>query len=290
MADGRIRHSAHSVPGGRWQSGRVTIESVATVRVGGQALTDGVLMRSPLAWAVARTDGTVEVGSVTPGRFARVPVVRVLGSLLPALGLGLRAMARGRSGDRSRRTGIAVVAALVGTMFLSPLLPSTPSPLQSAALALTTIVAMRLLAPRSLWRFHGAEHKAVSAYEAGVDVDDTAGAMAAPRVHPRCGTNLVALLIVPLALLSHLPGVLQLAAALALLGAAAELLTLSARFPSSLATRALLAPGLVLQRLATTSEPAFAEQAVACRALAVCLAEHHRLSATAAAFGHLTPA
>jgi uncharacterized protein YqhQ len=255
-----------------------------SVRVGGQALTDGVLMRSPLAWAVARTDGSVEVGSVTPTRWSRVPVVRVLTSLLPALGLGLKAMACGRSGNRSRRTGLFVVVALVGTMFLTPLLPSTPSPVQSAGLALATIAAMRLLAPRSLWRFHGAEHKAVTAYEAGVDVGDTEGALRASRVHPRCGTNLVALLLVPLALLSHLPGLLQVVAALVLLGIAAELLTVSARFPSSPATKVLLAPGLVLQRYATTSEPTFDEQAVACRALAACLAEHARLDSPAELF------
>jgi uncharacterized protein YqhQ len=255
-----------------------------SVRVGGQALTDGVLMRSPLAWAVARTDGSVEVGSVTPTRWSRVPVVRVLTSLLPALGLGLKAMACGRSGNRSRRTGLFVVVALVGTMFLTPLLPSTPSPVQSAGLALATIAAMRLLAPRSLWRFHGAEHKAVTAYEAGVDVGDTEGALRASRVHPRCGTNLVALLLVPLALLSHLPGVLQVVAALVLLGIAAELLTVSARFPSSPGTKVLLAPGLVLQRYATTSEPTFDEQAVACRALAACVAEHARLRSPAELF------
>lgn len=262
-----------------WHGGGVRSASAASVRVGGQALVDGVLMRSPRAWAVARLDGTVEVGPVDESRWSRVPVLRVVASLLPALGLGLRAMAGRRGGGRARRTGLVLVVVLVAATFLTPLLPASPTPLESIAVALATIGAMRMLAPRALWRFHGAEHKAVAAYEAGVAADDVAGALGATRVHPRCGTNLVALLVVPLALLGHLPGAVQVVVALVLLGAAAELLTMSARFPDSLATRALLAPGLLLQRVATTSEPRFAEQAVACRALAACLAEHHRRAA-----------
>jgi uncharacterized protein YqhQ len=188
---------------------------------------------------------------------------------------------------RARRKGAVVLALLLAATFVSPLLPSSPTPLQSVAVATLTIVAMRLLAPRSLWRFHGAEHKAVAAYEAGVAADDVAGALRASRVHPRCGTNLVALLVVPLAFLTHLSGALQVVAALVLVGTAAEVLTLTARFPHARATRVLLAPGLALQRTATTSEPTFAEQAVACRALAACLDEHRRLAAgTDAAFGH----
>lgn len=256
--------------------------SGVAVRVGGQALVDGVLMRSPRAWAVARVDGTVETGPVPPSRWQRVPVLRVVTSLLPALGLGLRAMAGRRGTGRARRKGLVVVAVLLAATFLSPLLPASPSPLQSVAVAFATIAAMRLLAPRSLWRFHGAEHKAVAAYETGADVDDVGAALEASRVHGRCGTNLVALLVVPLALLGHLPGALQVVVALVLLGTAAELLTLSARFPDSLATRVLLAPGLVLQRAATTAEPTFAEQAVACHALAACLEAHERSTRSAA--------
>lgn len=248
----------------------MTLESRATVRIGGQALVDGVLMRSPRAWAVARLDGSVETGPVTPSRWHGVPVVRVVTALVPALGLGLRALA-GRRGSTARRKGLVVVAFLLAAAFVTPALPPAPTPVLSLVLASVTIAGMRLLAPRALWRFHGAEHKAVAAYEAGLAPTDVAGALRASRIHPRCGTNLVALLVVPLAFLGHLPGPLQFVAALALLGVAAELLTLSARFPSSVATRALLAPGLVLQRAATTSEPTFAEQAVACRALAACL-------------------
>src|ERR1700694_5715676 len=67
------------------------------VRVGGQALPDGVLMRTDRAWAIARADGSVHSGAVPPQHFARIPVLRVLTGLGPALLLGLR------GGDRTVR-------------------------------------------------------------------------------------------------------------------------------------------------------------------------------------------
>ena len=246
--------------------------SAAPVRVGGQALPDGVLMRSPRAWAVARADGSVEVGPVSPGRFGRIPVLRIVASLVPALGLGIKAMA-GRP-----RKGAVVLGLLVAATFLGPALPSTPSPAVSLALAALTIAALRLAAPRSLWRYHGAEHKAVAAFEVGAAPSDVAAALAAPRVHARCGTNLVALVAVPAAFVGHLPAVWQGVIVLATIGAAAELITLTTRRPASLLSRLVLLPGVLIQRHATTAEPTAFEQTVACRALTACLDEHARLS------------
>ena len=243
------------------------------VRVGGQALPDGVLMRSPRAWAVARADGSVEVGRVAPGRLARIPVLRIVAALLPALALGIRTMA-GRP-----RKGAVVLGLLLAATFLGPALPSTPSPGLSLALAAGTLAALRLAAPRALWRYHGAEHKAVAAYEVGAAPHDVAAALAAPRIHARCGTNLVALVAVPAAFVGHLPALWQAVVVLATVGAAAEVLTLTTRRPTAWLSRAVLLPGVLIQRHATTAEPTAVEQAVACRALAACLDEHHRLVA-----------
>src|SRR5437763_8164607 len=64
-------------------------------RVGGQALADGVLMRTSHAWAVARAGGSVEVGPFPKAHLTKVPVVRVLAGLGPALAMGVRALANG---------------------------------------------------------------------------------------------------------------------------------------------------------------------------------------------------
>src|SRR5215472_8559142 len=72
-----------------------------SVRVGGQALPDGVLMRTERAWAIAHADGRVLTGTLPPPRWKRVPVVRVLAALIPAMALGLGIVP---GAERRRRT------------------------------------------------------------------------------------------------------------------------------------------------------------------------------------------
>jgi CBS domain-containing protein len=65
-----------------------------------------------------------------------------------------------------------------------------PEPLEAAAALTLFLVALRL---SPLAGFHAAEHQTVNAIEQGepLDVESVSGM---PREHPRCGTNLVALL------------------------------------------------------------------------------------------------
>ena len=53
---------------------------------------------------------------------------------------------------------------------------------------------------KTVWRFHGAEHKAVNAYEAGADPIDIEAVATYSRIHDRCGTNLIAIMFVVLML------------------------------------------------------------------------------------------
>ncbi|MGH9179355.1 MAG: DUF1385 domain-containing protein [Acidimicrobiales bacterium] len=266
--------------------------SATAVRIGGQALTDGVLMRTSRAWAVARDDGSVEVGEMPPGRLARIPVVRVVVGLVAGMGLavGRGLLGRGsavRRSPASRRRNLRFLWVLAGVeaagLAVSSAVGGRDLPAWGTVLvALVPWVAafalLRLAAPASLWRYHGAEHKAVAAHEAGLGMDDLAGVLAAPRVHDRCGTNLVVLAMVGGLALAGLPSVLQVPAFLVLLGTCAEAVTLAARRPRSRSSRLLLGGGRALQRWVTTSEPTPEEQAVGCRALAACLAHHHSLA------------
>lgn len=261
------------------------------VRPGGQALADGVLMRTKLAWAIARADGSVESGPMPRNPFARVPALRILAGLGSGLKLGVgRGFIKGRAeaGNRRFLIVLAVVEiSAVGLLFASePLAGEFAAPVQalvSVAAAGVSLWLLRRVAPASLWRYHGAEHKAAAAFEQGAPASDVEAAMAASRLHPRCGTNL----LVPLAAagfaLSALPVVAQLLAGALALGLVAEGLTLAARKPGAWWGRLLLAPGLFLQKHITTDEPTFAEQAVACRAMEACLVLHHEIEAEAVA-------
>ena len=123
-----------------------------------------------------------------------------------------------------------------------------------------------------LWRYHGAEHKAVNAYEAGADLGDVALVSRYSRIHDRCGTNLVAIMVVlslaylPLAQL--LPGsTFSFAYSLLAVTLAFELFRLVTGRPQAGACRAVLFVGRTLQRVLTTREPEARQLEVACRAL-----------------------
>ena len=270
-----------------------------TVKVGGQALADGVLMRTSRAWAIARADGSVEAGPIAPSPFARIPVLRVIGALGGALKLAVSRGLLGRGADgaatpkntaakRLNRRLLIILAVLEAVALAFALTIEGDLPTSGlAGIAATvapwaiTLAAMRLATPKALWRYHGAEHKAVSAYEQGADMADTAATLrAGQRVHDRCGTNLVFILLAAtVAARGHVTGLLQVPMFLAFVGVAAEAITLAAKRPQNPAARLLLVGGKALQRYVTTAEPTAAEQKTANLALTACLVEHARVVA-----------
>lgn len=267
------------------------------LRAGGQALADGVLMRTERAWAIARLDGAVESGPLPVNRFAAIPVLRVLAGLGGALKLGIvkGMLRRGAGADArvrgSRRANRRFLFALVGAevvvgglgLWLDRFdLPQWGTALLTLLPWMAVLAVMRLATVPSLWRFHGAEHKAVSAHEQSVDLSDTDAVLACPRVHNRCGTNLVFLLAIVSVAMTQVPAAVQIPLFLVTLGATVELVSLAARWPRFLASRLVLSGGRMLQRVVTTAEPTPAEQAVACRALSAALATHAELEAAEA--------
>ena len=260
------------------------------VRPGGQALADGVLMRTKLAWAIARADGSVETGAMARTPLGKVPGLRVLAGLAGGLRLGVgRGFFQGRAHRGNRRFLIVLAATEVvalGLLFgLGPVAQDLSAPAASAVSLVAGAVALAIVrraAPASLWRYHGAEHKAAASFEAGADPTDVDAAMTMTRLHPRCGTNLLVPLAVVGIALSGLSSAAQLLGGVASLAFVAEALTLAARSRRSLWARALLAPGLFLQRYVTTAEPTREEQAVACNAMAACLEAHARVLEPAA--------
>src|SRR5439155_16750975 len=209
------------------------------IRPGGQALVDGVFMRTARAWAIARIDGSVEVGPMPPNRAQRVPVVRVLVGLVAALRLaiGRGMLRRGRTRAANRRLLLALVAAEVATVLVAmaggSLAGALWPVLANGAAVVVALVALRVVAPASLWRMHGAEHKAVAAYEVGLDLSDLDAVLGAPRVHDRCGTNVVFLMVGAGVPLLWLPGMVQAPAFLLALAVAAEVVTSAAGRPGA---------------------------------------------------------
>jgi uncharacterized protein YqhQ len=120
-----------------------------------------------------------------------------------------------------------------------------------------------------VFEYHGAEHKTIAAYEHGEDLV-AERIQRYPKEHVRCGTNfLIIVMIVTIFVftLFGTPGIVwrivsRLIAIPLIAGLAYEALRLGARFPDSLVMRALMAPGIWLQKI-TTQAPDDDEVAVA---------------------------
>jgi uncharacterized protein YqhQ len=140
--------------------------------------------------------------------------------------------------------------------------------LAQAALGLAP--AMVALGDRDLAAYHGVEHKAIGAYEAGSD--DPASAT---KEHERCGSNLVAPMLVLSAAGQLLveralerPGpAARAAVGIASVSLAAELFAWSERNPDTAAARAFHRPGHEIQRLIATKEPTPAQLEVGVTAM-----------------------
>ncbi|MEW5763187.1 MAG: DUF1385 domain-containing protein [Bacillota bacterium] len=126
---------------------------------------------------------------------------------------------------------------------------------------------------RRVFAYHGAEHKVINAWEAGADMD-VAGVRPYPVLHPRCGTSFLLIVlaqaIVLFSFLAVEPLWWRLTSRLLLLpvvaGLGYEFIKFTARHAAHPACRALMAPGLWVQRL-TTREPDDGQIEVALRAL-----------------------
>lgn len=114
---------------------------------------------------------------------------------------------------------------------------------------------------RRVLQYHGAEHKAINAHEAGIGLT-VENVKKFSRLHPRCGTSfLFIILVVSIVLFSLMPNldfVGKIAYRLLLIpviaGISYELLRLSGKYHKSPILKVFIAPGLGFQLL-TTKEP-----------------------------------
>jgi len=135
-----------------------------------------------------------------------------------------------------------------------------------AAIRLTMFVCYLLVISswgefRRVLKYHGAEHKAINAYEASAPLD-VEHVRQYSRLHPRCGTSfLFIVLVISIVLFSIMPNLgfeARLAYRVILIpviaGISYELLRLSGKYRKSIISRVLTAPGMGFQLL-TTKEP-----------------------------------
>jgi uncharacterized protein YqhQ len=247
------------------------------VRLGGMALSNGVLVHGPTSWACAvRTDdGSIKVvaerkrltGAGIQSPFLRGPVRLVESfAFLPRL---KRAIPEARLPFERG----AVLASLVGGAVAVQAVRRTRLGATAKELVGTgAAVAPALLSLRdgSLAAYHGAEHVAIGSYE-----QDAPHA----KEHDRCGSHLVGPLLatgtvgnlIAARAPERLRPVARLAASVGALAASTEIFGWMQRNPGRPLTRLLARPGHELQHRLSTAEPTPEQLEVAEAALAKCL-------------------
>lgn len=269
--------------------------------IGGQAVLEGVMMRSLTGYSVAvrQPDGGVAikkdrlVSITTKYPILKTPVLRGSIVLVQSLILGIRALnysaavsTEGQEGEQeisnwaiAGSIGMALLLA-VGLFILAPLgltnlirhylYPAMNNfeyniidGIIRAVFFFVYVWSISFMDDiRRVFQYHGAEHKTVYTFEANQDLT-VENARSKSTLHPRCGTSfLMFVMAISIIVFSLIPStahfVVKFGARVVLMpliaGLAYEVIRFSARHLNSRVCRALITPGLWLQRI-TTKEP-----------------------------------
>src|SRR6266581_8155453 len=197
---------------------------MSNASIGGQAVLEGVMMRSPSNWALAvrKPDGEIAevnrpIQSVMARHwFFRLPILRGVIALGESLAIGFRALAisanyagqeEGEEGEASTELsrgalifafaiaiGFAVMLFKVTPGLLTELLPIKGTGwfvivegLIRVSIFIAYLGLISLLPDlRRVFQYHAAEHKAINAYEAGETLEPEV-VQRFSLIHPRCG-------------------------------------------------------------------------------------------------------
>jgi uncharacterized protein YqhQ len=277
------------------------------VQYGGQALIEGVMMRGPraVAMAIRLPNGEIEVTREDINLWSqkpilKLPIIRGFVSLLDSLILGSKSLMFSANRAAGEEAGeelsfwemaITIIVALgAGVLlfvglptatahFLRYLFPGTilqnivEGLIRLLILFLYIILISRMKDIRRVFEYHGAEHKAIFAYESGQGLS-IENARKYSRMHPRCGTSFLLIVVVVsifvFAFLGLRPLWWRFLSRVLLMpvvaGISYEVLKFSGKYANSRFCRWLITPGLLLQKL-TTREPDDSQIEVAIAAL-----------------------
>ena len=269
-------------------------KKITDLAVGGQAVIEGVMMRDAhrTATAVRLPNGDIDVETRTVSSIRdrypvlNLPLIRGSVIMVESLIIGMRALsfsaqAAGEEDAQMTKKEIAmtILFALVLASILFIVIPTGAAHL-AAGYTDDPIVfnliegGIRLMVfllyiwgisfmggIRRVFQYHGAEHKTIHCYEAG-EALTVENVQKFPRLHPRCGTNFL-LIVMVVAIVFHVffgwPDLwLRILSRLAILpvvaGVSYEIIRFAGRSENHL-VHILITPGLWLQYL-TTRPPA----------------------------------
>jgi len=271
---------------------------------GGQAVVEGVMMRGRkiMVTAVRRPSGelaidTQSLPAIYTGWMRQTPLLRGIVVLIESLVLGIKSLLYSAnvsleeegeeiSGGVIWLTMIAALALAVALFFIAPLFLTRLLNISSSLLfnlvdglirvtIFIAYLAVMTLVPdiKRVFAYHGAEHKVVNAYEAGMPLELEAVKVYG-TAHARCGTSFLFVVLIISIIVFALIGLhtvwLMVLSRIVLIPVIAalsyEIIYFGARHINNGLVRAVLTPGLWLQGL-TTREPDDSQLEVALAAL-----------------------
>jgi uncharacterized protein YqhQ len=267
-----------------------------TFHYGGQAVFEGVMIRGKegVAISVRQPNGQLNIvrqplASIYKGRLREMPLIRGIIVLVETMVLGTRSLLHSAQVAAAEAVGekiptavlwgtVAVSLALgVALFFMVPLFatrylidPYIDSALLSnvfeglirIGIFIAYIKLISLIPDiKRVFAYHGAEHKVVNAYEAGVPLEVEA-VKNYSTAHARCGTAFLFIVLIVAIFVFALVGQptlwIRILSRIALIPVIAvisyEIMKFGAAHINNPVVRTLLAPGLMLQAI-TTREP-----------------------------------
>jgi len=286
------------------------------ISVGGQAVIEGVMMRSPkvVATVVRRADGTLEnkVQDFIPlskrKKYLNIPVLRGALSLFEMMKLGIGTLnwsadkaiedekkAKGEKVEKSKNSffqnlleGLGTSAVLIIALGIFMYIPYKITDIFEekfnsnqfifnllAGMIRTIFIILYMYAisfmkdVKRLFEYHGAEHKAIAAFEKGLEMN-VENVKAQTRFHPRCGTSFILIAAIITIIIFSIfdslyylyyvyPNIISRIGVHLLfmpvaVGVSFELLKMSEKYSGIKPVALLIQPGLWLQHI-TTNEP-----------------------------------
>jgi len=267
----------------------------SSLAFGGQALIEGVMIRSRkhIVMCVRKPNNDIltNIEKINPlterHKLLGLPLLRGIIALFETLYVGVKglyfsanAVLEEEEEKFTYKEFVIVVAMSFGlasfffiapyllTNLLNPFFNLTGVPFNVVEAIVRLAIFLLYVTLVAMWgefkrvlQYHGAEHKTINAHEAGAALN-VANVKKFSRLHPRCGTSFIFIVVIVSILLFSIMPDLGFAAKLAyrvllipVIGAISyELLKLSDKHKNSIITRTLTMPGLAFQRL-TTREP-----------------------------------
>jgi len=261
------------------------------LRVGGQSVVNGVMMRSENLYSIALRNQSKEIdvelfsvkSIIKKYPIAKVPLIRGAVALIENLTLGFKALMYSvdkTSGEEVEISWlhmtisiILAVALTFGLFFTLPtflgkfIYQSIPNiflyNLIEGLIRLTILICYIIFTSflkdiKTLYEYHGAEHKVIHAYEAGDEL--TASKVSKySTLHMRCGTAFLMIVVVISIIIFSLLGrqsliqriIYRIILVPLIMGISYEFIRLAGKFPESLILKIVSFPGLLLQRITT---------------------------------------